>query len=97
MDAFVAGMLYPSVARDCSTGQYDVLAYLLPTWGFREGVVAALTSGPGLFDGSHPPKQPGVITALLAARAGLGDPCGADIVALLESLGVATGPAPHPA
>lgn len=73
MDAFVAGLLYPRVARDADNGWLDALAYMLPSTGFSRPCIAALGLGDrpqAAISGAEGP----VCQVLAAARVALQDP-----------------------
>jgi len=85
MDAFVAGVMHEHLAEEQDTRWLDTLAYLLPTAGFSEHCVAAVTRGdriPAL--GGH---TGGVVGALAAACLVNGHPRVEELQQLLGSVG----------
>lgn len=88
-DAFVAGLLFPLVEGGEQPERLDLLAYLLPTWGFRAGVVSALTDAPRALGDTaqEAPGEPDAGSAILAARLAAGDPRSAELAESLRRVG----------
>ena len=84
LDVFVAGLLYPRLARGVARPWLDALAYLLPTSGFGEPCVEALTLGDRPEGGLGGPS--GAVRAAVArARVRVGDPAAQALSAWLDT------------
>ncbi|GJM21940.1 MAG: two-component system response regulator [Planctomycetota bacterium] len=84
-DALVAGLLFHLVEGEGDERRLDALSYLLPTWGFDEGVVTALTIAPRRSEAEAAKVDAG--TALIAARFAAGDPSQDSLATHLRAAG----------
>jgi CheY-like chemotaxis protein len=85
MDAFVAGVLHTQLMADQDPRWLDTLGYLLPTSGFSEHCVIAVTRGSRVqpLEGG----AAGIAASLAAACLTCGDPRVEELSGLLESVG----------